>query len=190
MGQWGRHFRAPLTNPKLGDCVAAQRDIRCLMFEQRQPHARERVIVGRYPAMPLDTATQADVNEHLLAVAPEIGAVWRHEAATQTLSIARRLLVDMLRVETKRAMIAMPPATQRRTHKRPAMTALELFRFRLFDGRRSIRLAPRCNCRAAANDLESFNIVEGRKILVSYSWQLDSLQQTGTTVRCVRSRAG
>jgi hypothetical protein len=85
------------------------------------------VVVGRDPAVALDATAEALVHDDLLAVSPVIGADRLHQTAALTLSVARTLAVDMARVETERAVIAMSTTADRRTDEGPAMPAFELF---------------------------------------------------------------
>lgn len=84
------------------------------------------IVVGGDAAIARDLTTKAAMHDHLLAVAPEPRSHRLHQASALAQTIAGRLAVDMARVETQRAVVPVPPTAQRWSHKRPAMTALEL----------------------------------------------------------------
>jgi hypothetical protein len=102
-----------------------------------EPHADQQMVVGRRSAIPHLATPKTAMDDHLLAIAAEGGADRFHQTAAFVFPIARRM-VDMLRMQAERAMVPMPPAADRRTHKGLAMTALELFGFGLPARRRPV----------------------------------------------------
>lgn len=70
------------------------------------------------------------MHDHLLAITAEGRADRFHQTAALVLAVAGRM-VDVLRIETERAMVALPAAADRRTDKGFAVPALEFFQFSL-----------------------------------------------------------
>ena len=96
-------------------------------LDQRQPHDRGDVVVRGDAAVPLEPATEAAVDDRLLAVAPREDADRRHARAALAGPIARDAPVDVQRVQAGWAVIAVPPAKTERTRMRAAVPAPKSF---------------------------------------------------------------
>lgn len=90
-----------------------------------QFHADGMIIIRRDPAVSDDVAPQTAMNDDLLAIAAKPGRHRSHQATTVAEAVARRLPVDVPRIETERAVIPMPTAAERWPDKSSAVSALE-----------------------------------------------------------------
>lgn len=109
----------------------------CRQIHRWQVHADQQMIVGRRAAIAHLATSRALVDDHLFAVAAKGHADRFHQTAAFILAVAR-CAIDMFRIETERTMVPVPPATDRRSDERFAMTALEFFGFGLAAGWRPV----------------------------------------------------
>lgn len=106
-------------------------------IEHGQLFAQDQVIVCGDPAVAHLATAETLMHDHLLAIPPKRGADGLHQTAALVLAVARGV-VDMFRVEAKRAMVPLAAAADRRTDEGLAMPAFELFQLGLSQGRRVV----------------------------------------------------
>lgn len=91
--------------------------------QQREPH-EQRGIVVRGDSIWADFSTgQTFVDKHLLAIAADLAAGWRHAGHARRATVARPFQVDMSGVQTVWAMIAMSASGHRRADELVAFHA-------------------------------------------------------------------
>jgi hypothetical protein len=95
------------------------------------------MVVGGGAAITHLAASQTLMHDYLFDIAAEGRADRFHQAAAIVLPVAR-CAIHMFRIQTERAMIPMPSTADRRPDEGLAMTALELFGFRLPARRRPV----------------------------------------------------
>jgi hypothetical protein len=95
-------------------------------WHEGQVQQRNRTVVSGNAIVSFDAAAGTAMKDHLLAIQFEERADRRHERPTSTGAITRVRPIDMARVQADWTVIAMAPARDGRSDKRPAMTAFEL----------------------------------------------------------------
>lgn len=88
-----------------------------------QPHHRNRVVIGSDAVLPLDSASVATVDQHLLTICPKRHANGGHDGATRALPIARPPQIDVSGSQAEGTVVPVLTTGDRLPHKHAALAA-------------------------------------------------------------------
>jgi hypothetical protein len=114
------HFVYQFLFPALHfDCAAGAR------WERRQHEDEIKIVIRCDAVEAFKVATETSVDKNILAVVALEATDWFHSAAAIAHAIPCLLIIDVTRVETKGAVIAVMAARRRRADKAMTMPAFE-----------------------------------------------------------------